>query len=135
METETNPVVKKKRRTTAVSRTMQLLRRDGNICAVVEHFNPHVGEHGIRQDLFNIVDVLVLSPVHGFVRIQVCTGSSAAHFRKMTIEHAEECENWLKTPGGYLELWFWRQILRKKGGVAKKWVPRIIPITLKDLGE
>jgi len=124
---------KKKRRTTAVQRTMRALRLNGNICAVVEKFNPHVGEHGIRQDLFHVADVLVLDPERGFVGIQVCGQTGAAHLRKLTIEHAEDCENWLTTPGGHLELWIWRQIKLKRGGIAKRWAPKIVPITLDML--
>ena len=65
--------------TSPTQRTMRTLRTNGNICAVVEKFNPHVGDFGIRQDLFGIIDILVLDPERGVVGIQACSQSSASH--------------------------------------------------------
>jgi len=33
-----------------------------------------------------------------------------------------------------LEIWSWRKLKRKRGGIAKVWRPKIVEITLKDLG-
>jgi len=122
------------KRTSAVQRTMQILRRQGSICAVVEKFNPHVGEHGIRQDLFGIVDVLCLDPARGFVGIQCCSGGTRKeHLRKLTEDKAQECLDWLGTPGGHLELWTWRKLKVKKGGKAMIWKARVEPITVEGI--
>lgn len=38
-------------------RSLAYLRKDGWLCAIVEHWNPHAK---IRQDLFGIIDLLCL---------------------------------------------------------------------------
>ena len=121
------------KRTTAVQRTMRLLRGQGSICAVVEKYNAFVGEHGIRQDLFGIVDVLCLDPERGFVGVQCCTGSFAEHWRKMTEDCAQACYDWLTTPGGHLEIWTWRKLKKVRGGKAFIWQPRVDAVRLEDL--
>jgi len=115
-----------------VQRTMRYLREQGNICAVVEKWNAYVGEHGIRQDLFGIVDILVLDPERGFVGIQACGQSFAAHRTKLREENSQACIDWLSTPGGHLEIWGWRRIKVKRGGKAVRWSPRIERIVIED---
>lgn len=122
-------------RITAVQRTMRLLRSQGDKCAVVERYNAFVGEYGIRQDLFGIVDVLVLDPERGFIGIQVCGSDFKKHYEKLTIELSQKCIDWLETPGGKLEIWAWRQVKLRRGSIAKRWKPRIQEITMKDFGE
>ena len=114
-------------------RTMRALRESGNICAVVEKWNPYGGAgHGIRQDLFGIIDILVLNPERGVVGIQACSQSSAGHLRKLKEEKAQNSIDWLSTPGTSLEIWCWRQIKLKKGGKAKRWMPKITELTMDD---
>lgn len=119
---------------TPTQRTMQYLRRQGCNCAVVEKWNQHVGEHGIRQDLFGIVDILVLEPGEdgGFLGIQACGQSFAEHKRKLIEECAEACLNWLNTRGGKLQIWSWRKVKKERGGKLMLWQPRIYEITKKD---
>ena len=117
----------------SVPRTMGVLRGRGDKCAVVERFNPHAGDHGKRQDLFGIADILVLDPARGFVGVQVCGTDFASHVRKLTEECAQETVDWLNTPGGFVELWGWRKLKKKRGGKALIWTPRIQEITLKDI--
>ena len=117
-------------------RTLRELRNQGRVAAVVERWNQHGGTHGIRQDLFGIVDVLALDPKRGFVGVQACAGSGfAAHFRKLTIDNAQASLDWLQTPGGVLEIWAWRKLVRKRGGKAKIWVPRVVEVTLEDIAS
>ncbi len=120
--------------TSATQRTMRALREQGRVCAVVEKWNAHVGPHGVRQDLFGIIDVLALDPERGVVGVQSCTTSFAAHERKLLEERAQECIDWLSTPGTSLELWGWRKVKIKRGGKAERWQPRIRVFTLADFG-
>ena len=115
-------------------RTIRELKNNGRVCGIVEKWNPHVGSHGIRQDLFGIIDVLALDPERGVVGVQCCGGDFAAHYRKITEERIQETMDWLQTPGTVLEIWSWRKVKMKRGGIAKVWRPKIVEITLKDLG-
>ena len=120
------------------TRTMGELRKLGCICAKVEHFNPYGGARingkpvGIRQDLFGIVDILVLDPERGFLGIQACSQSSASHLRKMREDRTQECIDWLQTPGGVLEVWCWRKVKLKRGGKAERWQPKVTELTLNE---
>lgn len=118
--------------TSPVQRTMQYLRRQGCKCAVVEKWNQHVGEFGIRQDLFGIVDILVLDPERGFLGIQACGTSFSEHKRKLIEECTEACLDWLNTKGGCLEIWSWRKVKKERGGKLMLWQPRIYEITHRD---
>ena len=113
-------------------RTMRLLREAGSICAVVEKWNPHVGPHGIRQDLFGIIDILVLDPERGVIGVQACSGSTASHYRKLTVEMAQESIDWLSTPSTVLQIWCWRKVKLKRGGKAVRWMPKVTEITMED---
>ena len=116
-------------------RTIRALRDMGRKCAIVEKFNPYVGSHGIRQDLFSIIDILCLDPERGVVGIQSCGSAFSEHYRKMTIEHAQETIDWLTTPGTCLELWGWRKLKLKRGGKAMVWRPKVKEITMEDFSE
>ena len=118
--------------TSPTQRTLRELKNQGRKCAIVERYNAFVGPHGIRQDLFGIIDVLALDPERGFVGVQSCGQDFAAHERKMVEEHAEECIDWLSTPGGALELWGWRRVKVKRGGKAVRWQPRVRVFSLAD---
>jgi hypothetical protein len=78
---------------------MRELRNNGRRCAIVEKWNPYVGENGIRQDLFGIIDVLALDPERGVVGVQCCGSDFAAHLRKITEEHYQEALDWLQSNG------------------------------------
>jgi hypothetical protein len=112
---------------------MRALRDQGGKCAVVEHFNPHVGEHGIRQDLFGILDVLVLDP-SGVIGIQCCAGSAfKKHWEKLTVERAQDSIDWLSTPGTKLQIWGWRKVKLARGGKAMRWSARVEEVTMGDI--
>lgn len=119
--------------TSPTQRTIRELKNNGRVCAVVEKWNPYVGTHGIRQDLFGIIDVLALDPERGVVGVQCCGSSFAAHYRKITEERYQETLDWLQTPGTVLEIWAWRKLKKKRGGKAMVWRPKIVEITLDDL--
>ncbi len=113
---------------------MRALRKEGVKCGVVERFLAHVGPHGIRNDLFGIIDIIALDPETGVRGIQCCGGSGfSAHRKKLTIERQQESYDWLSTPGTTLEIWAWRKVKLKPGSKAVRWKPRIVAITLDDL--
>jgi hypothetical protein len=116
----------------SVQRTMRALREQGARCSVVEHFNPHVGEHGVRQDLFGILDIIALDP-SGVLGIQACGSDFKKHFDKLTVEHNQETLDWLSTPGTKLYIYSWRKLKLKRGGLAMRWTAKIVEITIEDL--
>jgi hypothetical protein len=111
---------------------MRELRNQGRKVAIVERYNAFVGPHGTRQDLFGIIDVIALDPERGVVGVQSCGQAFAAHERKLLEERAEECIDWLQTPGTALELWGWRKVRLHRGGKALRWQPRVREFTLAD---
>lgn len=117
---------------TPTQRTLRELRQQGCVCEIVEKWIQHAGPHGIRKDLFGIIDVLCLDPQRGIVGVQSCGSSFSAHRRKLTVEKYQETRDWLEA-GGKLELWGWRKVKVKRGGKAVRWQPRIESITLEDL--
>jgi hypothetical protein len=115
-------------------RTIRELKNNGRRCAIVEKWNPYVGTHGIRQDLFGIIDIISLDPERGVIGVQCCSGSGFnKHYKKITEEHAQETIDWLSTPGTALEIWGWRKLKAKRGGKAMVWRPRIKEITIEDI--
>lgn len=119
---------------TPTQRTIRELKNNGMKCAIVEKWNPHVGPHGIRQDLFGIIDIIALDPERGVIGVQCCGSSFSAHYKKITAERAQETLDWLQTPGTKLEIWGWRKLKKKRGGKAMVWRPRIQEITTSDIG-
>lgn len=120
---------------TPTQRTLRALRSRGLVCAIVEKWNQYAGPHGIRQDLFGIIDVIALDPQTGVIGVQSCGNSFADHWRKITVERQEETVAWLSTPGCTLELWAWRKVKAKRGGLAFRWEPRVKAITLADVKD
>ncbi len=122
----------------ATQRTLRALRDRGLVCAIVEKYNAYVGPHGIRQDLFGIIDVVALDPQKGVIGIQSCGTGFSEHHRKLTEERSQECIDWLSTPGCSLELWGWRKVkMKKKGGGFSKsyrYEPRAKVYKLEDFG-
>ncbi len=116
-----------------VQRTIRELKNRGVICGIVESYNTHVGKFGIRQDLFGILDIIALDTKRGVIGIQCCGQDFPQHYRKITIEKSQETYDWLITPGTVLEIWGWRKLKMKRGGLAMRWTPRVQEITLKDL--
>ena len=116
-------------------RTLKELRHLGRLCGIVERFNQHVGPHGIRQDLFGIIDLIALDPERGIVGVQCCGGSGfASHWRKITEENNQATYEWLRC-GGKLEIWAWRKVKLKRGGAALRWSPRVREVTLQDVSS
>ena len=121
--------------TSNTQRTLHALRQQGRVCAIVEKWNQYAGPHGIRQDLFGIIDILALDPERGVVGVQACGTDFSSHVTKLTQERTQECIDWLSTPGTRLELWGWRKLKLKKGGKAMRWTPRVREFTMEDFTE
>lgn len=119
----------------SVQRTIQHLRGEGVICGVVERFNAHVGEFGVRQDLFGIIDIIALDRQKGVRGIQCCGADFSSHVKKIFEEKTEETIEWLSTPGTTLEIWGWRKVKLERGGKAERWSPRVQVITLDDFND
>lgn len=115
-------------------RTLRALRARGLVAAIVEKWNQYAGPHGLRQDLFGIIDVLALDPERGVIGVQSCGSAFSEHLKKLTVEKAQETSDWLSTPGTSLELWGWRKVKVKRGGKAERWSPRVLVITLDMVG-
>ena len=112
-------------------RTLRALRQEGYICAIAEKWNPYVGPHGIRQDMFGIFDVIAIKPI-GICGVQSCGQDFKKHKRK--ILESEYALEWLKA-GGTIEIYGWRKIKLKRGGKAMRWAPRIENITVETIME
>jgi len=115
---------------TPTQRTLRALRDRGLVCAIVERFNPYAGPHGIRQDLFGILDIVALDPQEGVIGVQSCGQDFAGHIKKMLEERQQETHDWLSTPGTKLEVWGWRKVKLKRGGKAMRWKPRLAKFSI-----
>lgn len=111
------------------------------------------GPPGIRVDLFGIGDVLAIKD-EGTLLVQCCSMDRMADHLAMLYSKLIEdprCEGcrvpkkertckghlasglWLAGGTRTLELWGWRTLLVKPGGVARRWQPSIREIRLEDL--
>ena len=113
---------------TPTQRTLKAQREQGRICGNVEKFNPHVGPHGIRQDLFGFIDLICIDPEQGIVAIQSCGSNYSGHVKKLLEERNEAVFEWLKHAP--VELWAWRKVKLHRGGKAMRWKPRIADLSL-----
>ena len=123
-------------RTSYTHLTLAACKKLGRICAIAEKWNAFAGpigrdgkRVGIRQDLFDFIDIVALAP-GSLIGIQ-STGPSghAEHLRKILA--CPSAEAWLHA-GGRIELWSWRKLLVKRGGKARTWEPRVQQIGLED---
>lgn len=113
-------------------RTLELLEKKYKYVGIVERFiHNNKIPHGIRSDLFNIIDIVCLSPTH-IIGVQSCGTDYAAHYRKMTQQHKDKSTAWLRS-GGRLFLIGWRKVKKSRG--SKKYVTkaRFKEITFDDL--
>jgi len=76
-----------------------------------------------------------LDPQRGIGGIQSTGQAFSQHVKKLLDgDCTENVIEWLKA-GGFIEIWGWRKILKKWGGKAKIWAPRVREITLEDFGD
>lgn len=113
-------------------RTLEGLKILGYKTGIVEKWNAfawHAKGRGIRQDLFNIIDIIAMSPGSDkIVGIQSTGQDFKGHDRKITEEFRDNSLMWIQSGGG-LQLWGWRKLKR---GNRKIWVPRIKIYKVED---
>lgn len=108
-------------------RTLRALRQEGYLAWIVERSLPSK-PFPIKQDAFNFIDILAIKP-KGICAIQSCGQDFREHDQKILAnEYAPE---WLKA-GGYIELYGWRKVKKKRGGKLKIWRPRYKEYKLED---
>jgi hypothetical protein len=139
--------------TSPTQRSLKYLRDAGWICQIVERFNPHVGPHGIRQDLFGGIDLIAIrGPTRTLgppmtwkpaftpgciLGVQACgqTGH-AAHKAKLLAE--PRMREWLDA-GGRLWILSWRKlsVVKKDGtkGKVKRYECRQEELTLEHFDQ
>jgi hypothetical protein len=83
---------------------------------VVEHWNPHAR---VRQDLFNVIDIVAITPT-GLLGIQACAGSSHAARRAKVLAEVKAAA-WTAA-GARLAVWSWSK--RGGRGERKLWTLR-----------
>jgi len=113
---------------TPTQRTLKYLRDNGFVCGIVERFISAYARHGIRIDLFGIIDIIAIKD--GEIRgVQSCGQAFSEHNKKILA--SENSVKWIRS-GGILQLIGWRKLLKKRGMKAKEWVPRIKVFTRED---
>ena len=98
------------------------MRELGYHCGMVERFIPFPKPHGHREDLFGIIDFIAIDECMT-IGVQSCGQSFAAHLRK--IEESPMTKVWLESVDRELWVIGWRKLLKKRGGKATRWTPRI----------
>jgi hypothetical protein len=114
---------------TNTQRTLKALKDGGYLCGMVERFNQYAGPHGIRQDLFGIIDIIAIKKGE-LLGVQSTGQAFAEHDRKILA--SENLRPWLES-GARFELWGWRKVKKKRGGKAMVWKPRIKEYRLGDV--
>ena len=100
-----------------ISRAMKILRKIGDICEKVEHWN-HFARR--RQDLFGVFDIISVCPLGAIKFIQVFgteRGEYSAHWQKMIDTQPELIHRLLGNSKLSIELWGWHGV---KKTVSKK---------------
>lgn len=105
-------------------RSLALMRKEGYVCAIVEHWNPFAN---IRQDLYGFIDIVCLRGGEvGVLGIQTTsTGNINARIKK--IQANPNYILWLQT-GNRIEVQGWAK--RGKAGKVKHWTVKRVPMEL-----
>ena len=100
-------------------RTLALLRKEGYLAQVVEHWNPHAL---IRKDLFGFGDVMAIAPGKGILMVQA-TSSPTLSARVNKMLNLPSVPIWLGA-GDILEAGGWAKTGPR--GKVKHWTVRRI---------
>ena len=108
-------------------RTLKFIRDAGYMAGIVERWlpNPAYPGGGKRKDYLNIIDIIALK---GNITLGVqSTGQDVSgHIKKILNEHPESALEWLSGRDRQLFIVGWRKVLKKRGGKARVWKPRIV---------
>lgn len=115
---------------TPTQRSMALLREQGYLPDIVEHFNAYARR---RIDLFGWADIVALHPSKtGVLAVQTTTGSNLAARVKKAAEMAS-FRLWIAA-GNAVEFHGWRKVLRAgRGSKLRVWQPIIERVDIHDL--
>jgi len=89
-----------------------------------------LGNFNARFDLFGFIDIVALLYGETF-GIQATTASNVPS-RIAKIRGYREAKIWLAA-GNRVQVWGWKKVLKKKGGKATVWIPRIVEVELEVL--
>jgi hypothetical protein len=112
---------------TPTARTLAKLRKDGWTAGVVERFNPHVGEHGIRQDFLGCIDIIAVREGET-LGVQACSVGDQTN-RMKKLEASPGAAAWLTGGVRRLEVWGWGKRKLKRGGKAIRWQATVRDVT------
>lgn len=111
-------------KTKSMQRSLEVIKKQGLTYQIVEKWNPWSKK---REDLFGIIDILVLDGV--ILGVQATGADVAGHRRKLADDNKSMTIAWLEA-GGLLELWSWRNLVIKRGMKAKKWNLKITEVLI-----
>jgi len=100
--------------TKSIQRSLKLIKEYGWLYWITEKWNHYTKR---REDLYNFCDILCLEGKRT-IAIQACGSDYQAHVIK--IMENEYVIPWLEA-GNELQVWSFRQYLKKRGGKAKEW--------------
>lgn len=108
-------------------RSIQLLKEQGYVTYVAEHYNAFAR---VRRDLFGFIDIVALHPdKKGLLGVQTTSGANLSA-RIIKAESLPAFSLWLRC-GNAVEFHGWRKIIT--GKVQRTWQPIIRRIDLADL--
>lgn len=113
-------------RSSAVPRTLKLLRDEGYSPWVVESYNAFSGK---RNDMYGFADIIAIDDEQTLA-VQVCGADFSSHVHKMTEEAAPAVTAWLKGRDRKALLVGWRKVKARRGGKLMIFRPRIIEFRL-----
>jgi len=102
---------------TPTKRSLDMLRAEGWMVAVVEHWNPYAK---IRQDLFGFADLLAVKRDEALL-VQVTTGANMSA-RIAKVDQCQAAALWLECPTRSIEVHGWAK--RGARGKRKTWTCR-----------
>ena len=112
--------------TTRMQRSLKVLKEQDLVYWRCETWNSFTKR---KIDVFNIIDILVLGD--NIKALQICGSDYQSHVKK--IRESEYTIPWLQA-GGSLEIWSWRQYLKKRNMKAKEWRCLVADVLLVDGG-
>lgn len=102
-------------------RSLDLLRKDGYLAQITEHWNMFAH---IRQDLFGFIDIVAIKPGEILAVQTTSRGNTSARIKKIMALSSHEA--WLAS-GGKIQVHGWGKMGKK--GKVKHWTVSVQEIT------